>query len=459
MQRMSTADATIHWLSATHPSDTFTILCIDAPGAPISMDAVVRQLYERAQRVDDLCLGVLNVPGDLDRPYWVRSEVRPDAFVVHSARTWRDCLDKVGELADDQLDPTENTWRIHVFGPLTGAPRGWADKDGEAIVVALQISHTLGDGRAIAAICLGLFDAARPEGPARAVVSGSGRPQLLRWRLAAAGMACLPVSVGATAFRWLRWNIEYRKALRSGWLTSWPTGAPPTELNRSPGPGRTVRVIVLDRRSFPTGYSVTAAILTAISYAVDELIGPASRRTAVVPVALPLQPGSHNNVVNVSIDLHVEIDAVGERMSRIADELTAIQKRASAPNPVLDAAVRFDSAVPAFLMRRGLRRFVTDAAPDIVPGVTIVSSVNTESADLSPVGSRPDLPLAGGKIRFATGFPYLTESMGLGHGVIGVGAVVTISVITSPDIVDADAYVDMLRRALDRVAAGGSPQP
>ena len=315
-----------------------------------------------------------------------------------------------------------------------------------------------GDGRAYRGDLLGLFDAARPEGPARAVVSGSGRPQLLRWRLAAAGMACLPVSVGATAFRWLRWNIEYRKALRSGWLTSWPTGAPPTELNRSPGPGRTVRVIVLDRRSFPTGYSVTAAILTAISYAVDELIGPASRRTAVVPVALPLQPGSHNNVVNVSIDLRWRSMPWG---ADVAD-----RRRVDRDT---EACVGTESGVG----RRGAVRLGGPRVSD-APGSSAVRHrrgaghrpgchhrvVGEHGISGSVAGRQPTRSASGrwqDPVRH--GFSLPDREYGARSRRDRVGAVVTISVITSPDIVDADAYVDMLRRALDRVAAGGSPQP
>lgn len=88
----------------------------------------------------------------------------------------------------------------------------------------------------------------------------------------------------------------------------------------------------------------------------------------------------------------------------------------------------------------------------MIAGVTVVTSVNAESAELPRTGNRPDLALAGGRVRFAAGFPCLAEYMGLGHGVIGMGPAVTISVITSPEIADADTYLDMLRRAVDRVA-------
>ena len=46
--------------------------------------------------------------------------------------------------------------------------------------------------------------------------------------------------------------------------------------------------------------------------------------------------------------------------------------------------------------------------------------------------------------------------MGLVHGLDGMGHSITMSVTTSPEIVDADTYVEMLRRALDRLTAIGT---
>ena len=439
-------------MSEVQQSDIFTLLCFDAPEAPVSMDAVVRELRERAQGVADLRLRVLTVPGDLDRPHWVSADSGPGAFAVHPVRTWQECLDRLGELTGEQVDPAECPWRIHLFGPLSGAPRGYADEDGDAVVLALQISHALADGRAIAAICLGLFapaahtDPPRGTGPAR-------RARLTGWRLAAGGVARLPVLAAMSAWWGLRWFSEYRKALRRGSGNSGPVGVVPTEVNRSPGPERTLRVLVLDRRWLPIGYSATAAALTAISFALDELLGPAHERTAVVPIGLPPRPGSHNNCCNASIDLHPETEDVGERLVLIARDLTAIQKRLTTPGPMVEAALRAEAAFPPSLVHRAIRRQDRHTRPERVAGVTVVSSVNAESAELPLSGSRPELALAGGRVRFGAGFPYLVEYMGLGHGVIGVGPMVMLSVITSPEIIDVDNYVPMLRRAVDRIAA------
>lgn len=437
----------MYWRSAIMPSGQFVVYCFDAPDPAVSMAEVVRELRERARGVGDLRLRVLNVPGDLDRPYWVGSGVGPEAVVVYPVLTWRECLDRIGELNDDQVDPSESAWRIHLFGPLTGAPRGCSAGEGRAIVAVLQISHAVADGRGTAAICRALFGVVPPQYGAGGDEPVSGWLPSARWGAAALGVARLPVSVASMVWLGLRSFAEYRTAVRRSHPEApGVVGVPATELNRSAGPGRTLRVIVLDRRSLPPGHSVTVAALTAISFALDELLGPVPRRTAELTVGRPPRPGVRNNFGNVAVDLHQETDDVGVRMSRIAEEVTAAQRKAATPDPVAESAYRAESATPAFLAHWAIRQFDIGTRPDTVTGVTVVSTVNRGPADLA---------LAGGRVRFTTGFPALSPCQGLTHGVHGIGSAVAISVTTSPEIVDVDAYVEMLRRALDRVSAVG----
>lgn len=444
---MSAPDAAVYWRSATQRSDIFAVYCFDVPDTPISMDAVVDELRGRARGIGDLCQRVLNVPGDLDRPYWVGSGADCGRFAVHAVSSWQGCLDRLGELDGDQLDPTECAWRIHIFGPLTGAPQGCSARGGEAIVVALQVSHALADGRGNAAICRALFGAVPPQYDACTDSPASGRLRFMRWGLAAAGVVRLPVSAVAAIWLGLRSFNEYRKAARRGPVNDGPGAVAFTEINRPPGPERTMRVIVLDRRSLPAEYSVTVVALTAASFALDELLESAPRRTAELTVGRSPRPGVRNNFGNVGIDLHPEIDDPGERMMLIAGGVAAAQRRAATPDPVAEASRRFESVLPAFLVRRAIRRFDERVKPLKVAGVTVVSSVNR---------GPDDLVLAGARIRFTTGFPTLSPFMGLVHGLDGMGHSITMSVTTSPEIVDADTYVEMLRRALDRLTAIGT---
>ncbi|MBR7559394.1 DUF1298 domain-containing protein, partial [Mycobacterium tuberculosis] len=84
--------------------------------------------------------------------------------VDDAAQTWQECLAALADRMSVPLDPTELAWRIHVFARVAGVPGGG---DGPGVVVALQISHALGDGRRTAEIARDLFGHALPAGSRR----------------------------------------------------------------------------------------------------------------------------------------------------------------------------------------------------------------------------------------------------------------------------------------------------
>ncbi|GAB07507.1 DUF1298 domain-containing protein [Gordonia amarae] len=443
MERMSAIDAATYWRSAILPSDQFVVYVFGVgPGAdPLAVAAA--ELRDRVRAVDDLRLRVLAIPGDLDRPHWMRADPGPESIVLHRAATWQGCLDSIAGLIGDQLDPAEYAWRIHLFGPVSGVPRLPEAAGGHAVVAVLQICHALADGRGTADIGRALFGAG-PGGESRDDRGvAKGVAFLSGWGLAALGAARLPRSVGTMVWQGMRSFAEYQKAEATESASESAVPQPVTDLNRRPGRQRSLRTIVLDRRSLPAGHSVTVAALTAISFALDELLGAAPHRAAELTVGTPVRPGVRNNFRNVAVDLHVETDDVEERMALIADEVATAQRAASAPDPVAEAAGRAESATPAFLAHWGVRQLDVRTRPATVTGATVVSSVNRGPADLT---------LAGGQVLFTTGFPALSPAQGLTHGVHGIGRAVAISVTTSPEIVDADSYLGMLRRALDRIA-------
>ena len=170
MQRMAAADALSYWMAPLIPNDQFAVYVfahreVDDPRV------LAAWLAARARCVRDLRLRVLDVPLTLDRPYWVTTDVRAEQFVVDDvARTWQQCLAALAQRMSDQLDPTDMAWRVHVFAPVSGVPgtpheysqpgepisgcggpTPAADSDA-GVVVVLQISHALGDGRRTAEI-------------------------------------------------------------------------------------------------------------------------------------------------------------------------------------------------------------------------------------------------------------------------------------------------------------------
>ncbi|MEO9327283.1 WS/DGAT domain-containing protein [Gordonia aurantiaca] len=428
MQRMAAADAASYWMSERIPNDQFLVYCFAAPS--ISVGECAQRLRAWAQRVDDLCLRVHDVPAAADRPYWVRAAPTRDQVRVDTAtRTWSSLSEEVARLIGDPLVPSEAAWRLHLFGPVAEVPTSAPGEVG--VVAVLQISHALGDGRRAARIARQLFTA--PPAP-RSGRTGSGMPDIVRDAVTVvAGAARFPIEFVHT----LRRGIDAARAAGQG--NQPERGYPLTRLNTDPGPRRTLRVLVLDRHVLTaSGHPVAVAVLAAISRALPEYLeGQAGRLGVELTVGRSGESGARNNFRNVGIDLHVDVDDLDERARLIRAEIDAA--RAADADPVRVARRRATEATPAILARWGVRTFDLAARPETVTGVTVVSSVDRGAADFD---------LDGGKVLFTTGFPALSPLQGLTHGVHGIGDRVAVSVTTSPDVMpDVDRYVELLGRA------------
>ncbi|ASR04258.1 WS/DGAT domain-containing protein [Gordonia rubripertincta] len=429
MQRMAAADAASYWMSERIPNDQFLLYCFAAPS--ISLDECARRLSARARHVDDLCLRVHDVPATADRPYWVSAEPTPDQVRVDTTtRTWSSCLESVAALIGEPLVPSRAAWRLHLFGPVTDLPAGGGGS-GTGVVVALQVSHALGDGRRASQIARDLFTAP---------CDSRGRDGF--------GIPGPVLDAGTLVLGALRFPAEFATTIRRGiqvargqQVDSGKQGCPLTTLNRNPGPRRLLRVIVLDReRLTAAGWPATVAVLVAMSQALPRYLGEGCRHLGVeLTIGRPEKPDARNNFRNAGIDLHLEVDDPDERARLIRGEIDAA--RAADADPGRVAQRRVSEATPAILARWGIRAFDLDTRPETVTGVTVVSSVDRGAADLD---------LDGGEILFTTGFPALSPVQGLTHGVHGIGDRIAVSVTTSPEIMlDVDRYVELLTDALD----------
>ncbi|WP_378743398.1 wax ester/triacylglycerol synthase domain-containing protein [Nocardia brasiliensis] len=154
---MAAQDATMYWLSARTRNDLFLLYCFADTGRPSAeLRAIVA---ERSARIPDLRVRVRSVPGDLDYPSWVPCEFTAEQFVEHllPEPDWAHLEAAVGEVVGTGVDAAVRPWRVHVFRSIVGAP-GLNDQ-GPALVVVLQMSHALADGRRAAEIARALFSA------------------------------------------------------------------------------------------------------------------------------------------------------------------------------------------------------------------------------------------------------------------------------------------------------------
>jgi hypothetical protein len=439
VERLTPRDALMYWLSERTPTDQF--LLFGFADVDADLESLQQLIIRRAERIPDLQVRLREVPFGLDYPYWVHRDVGADQFVDHvlSDTTWPGFCAALGELLTERLDVHVSPWRAHIFRGITGAPRCG---DAPAVIAVLQLSHALADGRGATDIARLLFDSTdlpRSSGPVRQEIPGIA--------LAARGLLRLPVLVAVTfvrGFAAYRAANELADLAATGGIPPESTGQQLTSVNVPPGKRRVVRMIVVssDRLRAP-GVTVTVAVLTAISSALPRYLALTPQRFgAEVTMANRRSTQARNNFRNVGIELYPDEPDLTARARKIRAALE--QRSIRAEHPLMAAQAEVNRGLPAPMLRYEVAHYPMDATPPTVIGNTVVSSVN-RGAD--------DLRFAGGEVKFTAGFPALSSSMSLTHGVHGIGDALTISITSSPDVMpDIDRYERLLRDALDEVS-------
>lgn len=469
---MAPQDAMMYWLSARTRNDLFLLYCFADSGRPTTelRDFVAR----RSAQIPDLRVRLHAVPADLDYPSWIPADFAAEQFVEHHLpeRNWNYLCSALGKLLGTGVDAALRPWRLHVFRGVTGVPGHAAEAP--AVVVVLQVSHALADGRRGAQLARALFaapDAGRSDAESSSkstvvqaipvvpellrVVGEPLRPLVSAVAGSALGVLRMPLQVAGTAVRGyhaFRAQRELAARTAAGEIPGPGPSFMPSVLNRSiviDAADHDVRMIPCpaDELRLPDR-TVTVVVLTAISVALSAYLAyrdePIERLGAQVPMALPDSAADvRNNYRSLGVDLYLDEPDLRLRADRIADALT--DRRTRARHPLLDAQDRVTMITPAAVLRRDVDSYPVDVVPETIAGHTVVSSVHRGPADLT---------FGGGRVLFTAGFPALGSVMHLTHGVHGLGSTVTISLHADrAAIPDLDTYAALLRSALRDVVA------
>ncbi|MGE5697052.1 MAG: DUF1298 domain-containing protein [Candidatus Sericytochromatia bacterium] len=410
---MTAADAQVYWTSSKIPNDQFLLYAFE--GEPDDLNDAVAQTHRHAATCPDLALRV-DERGSLRYPAWVHRDVTADQVVVHGPTPgWRQCLDAVAALADDQIDQRDAAWRLHVFSPVAGVP----GTTGPSAVTVMQMGHALGDGLRSSALAAVLF----------------GRtPNVPDVQQAT------PRSLITSAVTAARAHRRLERDTADGLVPRPTPPRPALSINTRPAGPRTLRTFVR-RRSELGPHTVTVTVLAAISGALAAYLNERGEDTstlgAEVPIAKTRARQAYNHFGNVGVGLYPQLP-VDERAERIAADLRDRRRRGA--HPAFAAADRALAAVPAPLLRWGVRQLDPAARSPVVTGNSVVSSVDRGPADLT-FGGRP--------VVLTAGYPALSPMMGLTHGVHGIGDTIAISVHAAESaLADVGEYVERLAAAL-----------
>lgn len=452
MADLALVDADMFWRSRLQATDQFLLYSFaaqaDATAASLAAPRLLDELRRRAHEMESLAVRVAPAPRDLGSPRWVPAPIVPGQFRHHRGPlTWEQCRRAVADSLTDSLDATDQTWRIHLYGPLSGVPRS----RGPAWVVVFQVSHALADGRTASGIARELFG-----GEASVDAPPTGRaPGMTAATLGAAGVGLqLAAAVGLGLQAW-RTPHPPEPTDRAAAKARTPAPMRATVFNREPGPDRRIDTITVSAAGLrSSGAAITVAVLLALGDAVADALDSRDR-TLAVELTVGRNPGEQdaapgkrrkalprNNFWNHSIGLHLDIRNRDDRARAIADDIDAARRRGDSERRRAEA--RAAEMAPAVLRALAARQMPTIGATSQVAGLAVVSSVNRGPADLT---------FGGGRVLFTAGFPALSSAHALNVGVHGIGDAVTVSVLSSPSVVpDVDRLVRVLRRELESAA-------
>lgn len=435
-----------------HHLDTLFFWVFDSgSGTPPTPAEITEHFRRRAPFYAPMSRRFVGVPGHLDHAYWVADDQPVEQRVVHDQRTgldWPALIDALEQLAATSLDVRATAWRIDVFHGVRNIPGTTAP----GTVVVFRGNHALITGPILDPLSEALFG----DGIEPVHFPGLGPvvPRVNRVLAAARGIARAP-----------RATVHYLRTMRAALRDAEralagaaPGSAPPasltaTTLNRDPGDRRTLLVLRLGRAGqLPKGFTVTALALTAVSVALERYLTSVAGQcppdlTAFVTIALGAEAEALgiNSIDWTDVALHPGIDSIRGRAAAVLASLVE-RREASSLRHLTDT-----NAIPSFLLPAELaanrRRLRARTGPRMH---TMLTSIR--------IGNDGPWALAGRPMLFGTLCPPLTPEATVTHGLIGLGDDLTLTVLTSPEIMpDPQRYAALLEAAFEEVAAALRP--
>jgi diacylglycerol O-acyltransferase len=425
--------------------------------------------FER--RLSDLPLfrtRLVEVPGGLDRPYWVKDanfdvEFHLRHIALPEPGDWRQLCIQTARLHSRPLDMSRPLWEAYIIEGLDNIPNLPAG----CFAVYTKMHHSMVDGAGGASFMTALHDLVpnpvyptESEAEPRLVDTAPSMGELLTKATINNVKNTIQLFTGSA--RTARDLGKYALDISRKKIPAPDVSAPKTILNKPVGPHR-----VFDAAEFPlegfkdiknaTGVTVNDVALGVISGALQRYLtakgeAPAEGSlAATLPLNMRTRRGSteeNNQVGAVFASLHTNISDPLERLIAIKQS-TEIAKDSGEASPMVDALMLagvfsplISKSVARFWSRNQLSRHIP------VNISTCISNV-----------PGPNFPLycAGAKMVDYYGLGVLTPGMGIFHLVFSYSGKLTLSVLADRDIMpDPEFYHDCLVAAYEELYAAAS---
>jgi diacylglycerol O-acyltransferase len=427
-----------------------------APGGFVRFKDVIASFERRLGKMPLFRTRIVEVPGGLDRPYWVKDanfdvEFHLRHIALPEPGDWRQLCIQVARLHSRPLDLSRPLWEAYIIEGLDNIPNLPAG----CFAVYTKMHHALVDGAGGSSFMTALHDLQANPGTDDETEEG---PRLVDTTPSVAELlsraSVNSVKNGLQLMRGTARNTlaigKYALDISRKQIPAPDVSAPKTILNRPVGPHR-----VFDAAEFPldgfkqiknaAGVTLNDVALGVIGGALQRYLQSKGEAPAEgsLATAIPLNMRTrrdmtedNNQVGAVFATLHTDISDPLERLQAI-QEATAEAKVSGEASPLVDAmklagvfSPALSKAAAGFWARNELSRFI----PMNIS--TCISNV-----------AGPDFPLycAGAKMVDYYGLGVLTPGMGLFHLVFSYYGTVSLSVLADRDIMpDPQNYHDFL---------------
>ncbi|MGX7731285.1 WS/DGAT domain-containing protein [Rhodococcus sp. 2H158] len=450
--RLTWADAANYYESKSgRPTDWSAFVVFDErDGAIRGPEDASAHLRSRAHLLTVLDRRIVEAPGRLDYPYWVRAQLPPEQRIEYhewAGGSFTACIDAIADLCADPLDVRRRAWRLHVFVAVSDPD----DPAATVTVVVLQVSHAVMAGSALPAFLGALFGADGHPLRVPGLAPAAARPHHVA--AAVSGVA-----------RFARWYLQFGAVLvrraasaRSADTPAAPAARSAAVLARAPGPDRVIRIVRPDLGSLVgRTYTVTAMGVAAVSLAMQRYFGERGRPVVDAHVAVPVAVGAAGAALGVNrltaaiVPLCTEVADPRDRVAAVADALAGERRVATSPEVLRRLAGAGTVPYPLYRRVADRRDRAASAGVFAAPAETAVTSVDC--------GADTGWTYGGGTFRFVAGIQSLRPGMGLVHSFSRAGESFAVTVMSSPLLMpDPDRYATLLEEGFAEVieATGG----
>ncbi|MEP5764548.1 MAG: wax ester/triacylglycerol synthase family O-acyltransferase [Halieaceae bacterium] len=428
-----------------------------APGGFVRFKQVIANFEQRLGRLPLFRTRLVEVPGGVDRPYWVKDanfdvEFHLRHIALPEPGDWRQLCIQVARLHARPLDLSRPLWEAYIIEGLDNIP----NLPEGSFAVYTKMHHSLVDGAGGASFMAALHDLEADPGdeplgdgneptlvdrePSAAELLGRASVNRVKNSLGMVkGAAGLTREIGKFAMQLARKEIPMPDVQ-----------APKTRFNTPVGPHRVFEATDFPISDFKTIKDTTGVKLNDVALAIvgGALAGyleakgetPEGALAAGLPVNLRTRRGEtddNNQVGSIFSSLHTDISDPIERLKAIHAS-TSEAKEFGEHSPMLDTikvagvfSPALTKAAATLWSDRNLSRFIP---------------LNVSTVITNVPGPNFDLFCAGARLVQYQGLGLLTPGVGLFHTVFSQSDRVNMSVLGDRETMpDPEFYIDCLK--------------